>query len=161
MFKKAPICIFMAFLFCFTLQIPTSAQAESDTAYLVASDDVFNTVTGIRGYLEADDVTVIHVNASELGKLKDAERYLVFGNPDADDAIGKLIRKNLTNDELSNARRMGKAQMAQTTIDGKETMIFATTFSVRGLVKSSAGSWKELFESWYGITIPITQIIGY
>jgi len=137
------------------------AYASDDVAYFVASDEIFNQITGIRNYLTNDGVKIVQIKPSELDKLKDIKRFVVFGSPDATDAIGDLIRTSLNETQLNNARRMGKATFVAASVSGKDAIFFATSFGMTSLVKSSANSWKECFESWYGVKIPVTQIIGY
>ncbi|MGE4293757.1 MAG: hypothetical protein AB7E32_16285 [Desulfovibrio sp.] len=159
--NKALFYVVMAFLVSLLLPLPGEVHAEDDVAYFVANDALFDQITGIRSYLTNDGVKIIHITPSELDKLKNIKRYVVFGSPDDTDAIGNFIRTSLNEKQLSNARRMGKAALVSTTVSGNDVLVFATSFSMKSLVKATAGSWKEYFESWYGVTVPITQIIGY
>lgn len=159
--KKICLSGVMALLAGLLLAFPAAAADTDDVAYFVASDEMFNQVTGIRSYLTNDGVKVVHINAANMEKLKNVRRYVVFGSPDDTDAIGELIRKSLKEKELANARKMGKAALVSTEVAGKQVLFFATSFSMKSLVSAASASWQEYFESWYDVRIPITQIIGY
>ncbi|MBG0776123.1 MAG: hypothetical protein H0S85_06770 [Desulfovibrionaceae bacterium] len=159
--KRIYLSAAMAFVVAFLSALPMLAHAEDDVAYFVARDTIFEQITGMRAYLANDGVKIVHITPDELQKTKGLQRFIVLGSPDDQDAIGDLIRKSLTEQQVKDARRMGKANLVTATIAGQDVMFFATSFSMKTLVKATAGSWREYFESWYGVTIPITQIIGY
>ena len=155
-------CILITGLLLATILCPVYiASAAMDTVYLVASDKVFELVTGMREYLAAGGAKVVHIKPEEIEKVKNQEHYIVLGSPDDKNSIGELIGKTLSEKQLQNARRMGANELLVLRVNGKDVMFFATSYSIRSLVQGTSSSWKELFEAWYNIPQSISEIIRY
>ena len=140
---------------CAALCLPAPARATenlsagSSAAHVVASDQVFNSLTGMKAYCE--DAGVRFVRIRDRSELAGVERFLVFGSPSGEDLAG----------EMKDANTMGKGVLAEKTWEGKPVLIFATAYSINSFVKGHAEDWKDIFENWYYIARSITSIIGY
>lgn len=134
-------------------------SAGSSTAYVVASDAVYDSLTGMKAYCE--DAGVRFIRIRDKGELSRAERFLVFGSPAGEDMAGDIIRASLSEKELKDANTMGKGVLVEKSVDGKPALIFATAYSINSFVKGHAEEWKDIFENWYYIARSITSIIGY
>jgi hypothetical protein len=159
MYRYFPLCL--AVTICLVLFGQVPVRAEMKTAYIVANDETFRNLTGLCDYLKNGEIDVVQVKPTELDKVKGLEHYLVFGNPDDGDAIGKLITASLTPKQLENAKRMGKTEVVIAPVDGANVMFFASSYSMKTFVQGSAAIWKEYFEGWYGIPLSVSQVIGY
>ncbi len=150
---------------CAALCAPAPARAAetlsagSSAAYVVASDTVFNSLTGMKTYCE--DAGVRFVQIKDKSELTKVERFLVFGSPAGEDLAGEIIRASLDEKELKDANTMGKGVLTEKSVDGKPALIFATAYSINSFVKGHAEDWKDIFENWYYIARSITSIIGY
>ena len=58
-------------------------SAGSSAAHVVASDQVFNSLTGMKAYCE--DAGVRFVRIRDRSELAGVERFLVFGSPSGED----------------------------------------------------------------------------
>ena len=157
----AVIKTFVLFLSVCCITTPAVAEEENEdiTAYVVASDAVFNSLTGMKSYCEDEGVPFVQIKNKD--QLKNVEKCLVIGNPSDESLAGDIIRACLDEKEMKNANTMGKGVLAEKTYEGKQVLIFATAYSVNTFVKSHADEWKDIFESWYYISRSITSIIGY
>lgn len=150
---------------CATLCLPAPTRAAetlsagSSTAWVVASDQVFNSLTGMKAYCE--DAGVRFVRIQDRSELSKAERFLVFGSPSGEDLAGEIIRASLSEKEMKDANTMGKGVLTEKSVDGKPALIFATAYSINSFVRGHAEDWKDIFENWYYIAQTITSIIGY
>ena len=150
---------------CTALCLPAPARAAenlsagSSAAHVVASDQVFNSLTGMKAYCE--DAGVRFVRIRDRSELAGVERFLVFGSPSGEDLAGEIIRASLSEKEMKDANTMGKGVLAEKTWEGKPVLIFATAYSINSFVKGHAEDWKDIFENWYYIARSITSIIGY
>lgn len=156
----AAIKTFVLFLAVCSMATPVFAEEKEDiTAYVVASDTVFNSLTGMKSYCEDEGVPFVQIK--DKNQLKDVEKCLVIGNPSEESLAGDIIRACLNEKEMKSANTMGKGVLAEKTYEGKQVLIFATAYSINTFVKSHADEWKDIFESWYYISRSITSIIGY
>ena len=96
---------------CAALCLPAPARAAenlsagSSAAHVVASDQVFNSLTGMKAYCE--DAGVRFVRIRDRSELAGVERFLVFGSPSGEDLAGEIIRASLSEKEMKDANTMG------------------------------------------------------
>lgn len=149
-------CLLVAFA---TFALPQSSQADDNTAYVVASDATFDSLTGMKAYFK--DAGVNFIQVKDKSGLAEAKRFLIFGSPAEQGLAGDFIRSALDEKEITTANTMGKGVLVEKEIEGKPALIFATAYSMQTFVKSHTADWKDYFESWYLIAQSITSIIGY
>ncbi len=138
---------------------PATALADDSTAFVVASDQTFDGLTGMKAYLKDGGVQIVHI--TDKAALAQADRLLVFGAPGEEGLAGDLIRALLNENEIKIANTMGKGVLEEKQVDGKPALVFATAYSMKTFVSSHAETWKDYFESWFNIAQTITSIIGY
>ena len=156
----AAIKTFVLFLAVCSMVTPALAEENEDiTAYVVASDTVFNSLTGMKSYCENEGVPFVQIKDKK--QLKDVEKCLVIDNPSEESLAGDIIRACLNEKEMKDANTMGKGVLAEKNYEGKQVLVFATAYSINTFVKSHADEWKDVFEAWYYIARSITSIIGY
>lgn len=87
----AAIKTFVLFLAVCSMVTPALAEENEDiTAYVVASDTVFNSLTGMKSYCENEGVPFVQIKDKK--QLKDVEKCLVIGNPSEESLAGDIIR---------------------------------------------------------------------